>query len=380
MYKIFSSILLYMIPNAPHLHLAIYFKMSWIFKFLVFMSEDVDTKALGLIDFYIDKLNIFNIIILLLDILTYDTDVMYENLFGNTPLMLAIKMKRISFVETLIKNRANLQIKSGKENVTPLNYAISVNNFFITKLLIDNGADENIQDNDGMFPIFKSIDNRNILIFNYMLNKGFNPNLLYNGKPCLYYAIKEDFTEGVESLCTHSGSSESVNVMYNDITPLQWTLRYSTNNTIINILLDYGANINVSYHNSLSPLSYCIKKSNINIFYTLLRRGADVNMPNHNGKYPIEYLYERPNLAILVHMLTNGVKKKMIEKNTFINMFIKYPNFLKYFLYFKGHDSYKCYVFRNVLPIECISHIESFLQPDCTPIELLQYEKKLLSI
>lgn len=72
--------------------------------------------------------------------------------YGNTPIIYCADYGTVEKLNLLIKKGADVNVKSRKLNVTPLDYAINFTNnpdYNIVKLLIDSGADVNASNKDG---------------------------------------------------------------------------------------------------------------------------------------------------------------------------------------------------------------------------------------
>ena len=112
---------------------------------------------------------------------------------GWTPLYRTIIAGDIFSTTLLLNNGAdpNIQCTMGE---TPLYQAVDMEKIDHVKLLLKNGADPNITNDDGLTPLHIAVIKQNITIVKILLKYGANPNLkskLYQQTP-LHLAIKNN--------------------------------------------------------------------------------------------------------------------------------------------------------------------------------------------
>lgn len=92
--------------------------------------------------------------------------------YGVTPVMLAARHGRINRLKTLLKNGADVNAKD-MQGVSALHWAISPQaGTDAVGVLLDNSALINIKDADGKTPLSYALDNNNLEIFKFLVNKG----------------------------------------------------------------------------------------------------------------------------------------------------------------------------------------------------------------
>ena len=108
---------------------------------------------------------------------------------GWTPLYRTIIAGDIFSSTLLLNNGAdpNIQCTMGE---TPLFQAVDMEKIEHVKLLLKNGANPNITNDDGLTPLHIAVINGNLEIINFMLEKGANPNItsLNKKQTPLHYA------------------------------------------------------------------------------------------------------------------------------------------------------------------------------------------------
>ena len=72
---------------------------------------------------------------------------------GVAPIIGASRTNRAEIIEMLIKNKANVNIKTKSGEETPLHYAAEFNSGDAAKVLLKNGADKNLKNTSGKTPL-----------------------------------------------------------------------------------------------------------------------------------------------------------------------------------------------------------------------------------
>jgi len=93
------------------------------------------------------------------------------NTAGNTPLIVACEKNNKDIVKILIKNGANINMKN-QDGLTALFYACEKEKIEIAKLLFDNGADINKTSRYGDTPLLTACKKKNEVIAQYLIDKG----------------------------------------------------------------------------------------------------------------------------------------------------------------------------------------------------------------
>ena len=186
-----------------------------------------------------------------------------RNEYGMFPIHLAVFSKKAEMVELLIKFKANINqivvpFSSNSSSTflhdTPLNWAVREGLEEIVKVLIDNGADLEIPDNQKLTPLLKAIMWKKNRICKLLISSGANVHATY-GNPGQH------------------------------ATPLHLSV-YKENEEISKTLILNGASVNAKLIytcDSSTPLYYAITKRNVEICRMLICAGADVNVKDSQG-------------------------------------------------------------------------------------------------
>lgn len=189
------------------------------------------------------------------DVFTYlinsGIDVNSRNNYFETPLLYAAQ-NDVVITKLLVENGADINAKSSNgENA--LKKAISMSKFDIVKYLIEQGADINAKDNRGISILISSL--RHPKLLELILKSGANVNTITaKGKTPLITTIIDPNVKDKERL------------------------------NIINILLEYGTDINQITYEGGSALSYAIKRRNRSTVNFLLEHNAKVDLRLKSNK------------------------------------------------------------------------------------------------
>ena len=143
-------------------------------------------------------------------------------------------------------------------------------------------------------------------VFFLLKHTDVSPNYRYRGIGALSIAIENDNKKMVELL------------LKNGVRPLLEGTRSSDNSLIVatiynkydivEILINFGMNINRVDDDNSTPLRYACKNNNIRIVKLLLRNGADPNIAAQNGSTPLSEAIVFKNKELIDLLLQHGAK------------------------------------------------------------------------
>lgn len=130
--------------------------------------------------------------------------------FKYTALEIAIRAQQYESVKVLLENGADVDIKNG-EGLQPLAVACSHNNIDIIKELIEYGADINAENQTGWTPLLSATVWANTDIMVYIINNGadINHQRKVDGMTALHLAIYNGKPEKVKVLL-HTGADVNI--------------------------------------------------------------------------------------------------------------------------------------------------------------------------
>lgn len=247
-------------------------------------------------------------------------DLNYTDKNGNTILIEVATDKRVELSEYLNQTIEVTEIVNGKE------ITVKKGNSFI-QILINNGADINIKNNQGNTALIEAAKQGNYHIVKTLINNDADTKTLPNDM-ALILACEEGNIDKAKSLIQR-GANVNFSTNYEKKTPLMFACENYTF-PIIKLLIEYSADINakeISY--DWTPLYYAIISDTINkknngsinkmeIIKYLISKGANIN-----EDIPIYLNHETiKNYSILMHACDHNdvyVVKILLENGAKVN-------------------------------------------------------------
>jgi len=214
---------------------------------------------------------------------------------GEDPLILAIKKKKIEYIQIILKY-SSLDINK------------LYNRKSIMSILIDN-----VIDNEEIFNIlFKK---GGYIDFTYIMNTRPKLNALIENNPGLIKSIIQN------GLITKKGKNSSIIV---NKSPLSFFIK-AGKNKLVEKFLENGASVEEIDEEGFTPIFHTIKGGRLNLFNILLNKyHADITKKNNNGQTPLIYTrqldknkYQNLNLfiSILEEYMEKEFKSALTQKN-----------------------------------------------------------------
>lgn len=186
-----------------------------------------------------------------------------------TALGLASMYNHYNIVDDLINHNADVNLQD-KYLRTALYYACKLQDKYVTFRLLDAGADVDVVDKEGYYPIQMAVINNNMEILKRLLSL-FNINMKDRfGVTLLYLACE------------------------------------SNHEPIVDLLLRSDADPNIPSNSGETSLHKALDNGNNNIVQKLLQAISNPNIPNINGEYPLHQCVRLDNPIIVTDLLKAG--------------------------------------------------------------------------
>lgn len=210
----------------------------------------------------------------------YTTNINNINLFGQTALHIAVIKKQYDVVYELLYKGINSNIQDYNNEYSAIFYSVITNDFEMTKLILDNrdDIDVNIQDKNGNTIIYYAINNDNFKIYKYIIDNAKNINYKI-------HTIKF-VTYGTAILINNNINSEKISEYLNLI------IKYIP----LNVVDTYG---NTTF------LLMCKNKIWKKYIDKLKISKIDIYRENNHGNTPLDYI-DGADLDMFYDMIANS--------------------------------------------------------------------------
>lgn len=166
---------------------------------------------------------------------------------------------RLEIAKYLISLNCAIDVIGGELESTPLNWASRSGHIQMVVYLLKNGANPLTYDVEGFSTIHLSTMFGHSIVTSYLLAKGLDPDM------------KDK----------------------NGVTPLMFAAQRIHSRDPAQLLITFNARMNVQDTKGNTPLHYCVAFNNATVMKILLDKGASLDVKNNKGMDPIEFAIDR---------------------------------------------------------------------------------------
>jgi len=193
------------------------------------------------------------------------------------------------------------------ETTTPLHvacyYAIQFSCTDIMKILIQCGANVNIQDNKGVTPLMIcQFYKHNYPVMKLLIDNNANVCIKDIKDNTILHKYRNFCIEDIDDILLESLLNMGINIdKRNDrgYTPLMNLIYHYMHRSFISLLINHGADMNIINNEGDTPLLMACKTGNYDLAQALIEGGADVNIGDREGNTPLIIAFCEKNYTSL---------------------------------------------------------------------------------
>jgi ankyrin repeat protein len=200
---------------------------------------------------------------------------------NSPPLHAACKIGDLSAVQDLLKHGADVSEKDISRGWTPLHYASTYGHLRVAELLVENSAEVNATDKNGMLPLAQAFRKGRISIRDINIHRGANVgmNTKWERPPG-----SRDAYLCIALLLINRGSD------------LDW-------------IKDIGSDVSDTSYCGMTPLQLACNSGYVSIAKLIIARGGDVNLAGRNGNTPLQQALGRNHTDCIQVVRTITISK-----------------------------------------------------------------------
>ncbi|KER22832.1 hypothetical protein T265_14770, partial [Opisthorchis viverrini] len=204
---------------------------------------------------------------------------------NETALHLVARNNQVETAKVLLKHGAQVDAKT-RDNQTPLHVAVRSHYRPMVALLLDAGADPNCSTKDSYTALHLATKEDSDEIVSALLKHGADSSSkTKKGYTPLHLAAKYGNLAIAHTLLEHANADPN-SVGHSGFAPVH-VAAYYKQSSILQLLVDYGADINKTVKNGFTPLHLSAKRNNLECVRFLLEQGASVDARSRNGYTPL---------------------------------------------------------------------------------------------
>ena len=204
---------------------------------------------------------------------------------------------------------------------TPLYRTVVSGILAATEVLLNSGADPNIQTTMGETPLYQAVEMGKISHVNLLLLKGANPNIAQiDGLTPLHLAVNKQNILIIKELLKYKADPNTKNLLYQQ-TPLHYAIKNNVDPMILLILVQYNGNLTMKDKFGKRPLDY-VSSEEMKKVIEKLKYENDNEIENDEMCEKKKIRYNTPNKEIIwseSKMLSESARGDYEIKETQVN-------------------------------------------------------------
>ncbi|CAB0030422.1 unnamed protein product [Trichogramma brassicae] len=280
--------------NSP-LHLALLYNRTSLIEPLLRNGADpnlANNKGCTALHIVCKRCNDVDLVEMLFEISKQVNQLVQVNIqdnYGNSPLHFALRYNRTNLIESLMKNGADPNLANAKGSTALHIVCKYYRSHVLAEMLFKNCNDRyqpvrvNAQDNYGNTPLHSALLYNHKNLIKVLLENGADPDI-----------ANEEKSTALHIICQKKYSNDSMNLFFKIIDDIQHTVHVNARDTLGN-----------------TPLHLALERENKNVAELLLRRGADSNMANKVGERPLHICLKKDDddLALMFFKINDDIQR-----------------------------------------------------------------------
>lgn len=211
------------------------------------------------------------------------------------------------------------------EDILPLHGAIWRGHFELTKQLIEHGVNPNAHNHQGKTPLMIAIEDNRTEISKYLIDSGVNLNLRDQyGNNALILAAKTCNVKIIEALLQNNIDPNWKNINGNSPLILATENEFNKSkeaNLSIELLLKYGADVNVLDKHGKTPLMISSINGDKRIAKTLINNNAEIMLRDNKGLTALEHSMKHGHSDIIKLLIKAYDKEYNLNRSNRVSQF-----------------------------------------------------------
>lgn len=190
----------------------------------------------------------------------------------------------------------DLDINKPYDEQSLLMSAATFGNVESARILLDEGAEIDWTNANGESALFKAVAGKHTTMVNFLLERGANASIIGPNRTTLIHLCLEN-PQNLRKVLLSFPEPNLLNEFGS--APIH-SAAYDCRLEAIDILLEFGANINITDNHGKTPLLYAVSTGNCDLVQYLLEKGADVKMQDNRKVSALHYAKTAEMINLLV--------------------------------------------------------------------------------